>query len=195
MADRRKMGTKDMVMTMSIVLVVVALIALYGSNVSFVPGARPQQGEAPTADVLDGFAHAGATLDFPITAPVGLPGDWHPNSFTVSDPDASNDGLAEVGTLQAVRGGWITPQQTFIQLVETAGDTPQTLQSEFGESRPVTSTVEAGGATWSITTGVRSEIAWVRTVETTEGRTTLLITGNAAEDDFRALAQAVSGAG
>ena len=108
MADRRKMGTKDMVMTMSIVLVVVALIALYGSNVSFVPGARPQQGEAPTADVLDGFAHAGATLDFPITAPVGLPGDWHPNSFTVSDPDASNDGLAEVGTLQAVRGGWIT---------------------------------------------------------------------------------------
>lgn len=195
MADRRKMGAKDMVMTMSIVLVVVALIALYGSNVSFVPGGQPQEGDTPTADVLGGFAHAEATLDFPITIPAGVPDDWHPNSFTVSDPDVSNDGLTQVGTLQAARGGWLTPQETFIQLVETAGDTPQTLQSEFGAARPLASTVNAGGATWSVTTGVRSEVAWVRTVETTEGRTTLLISGNAATEDFRTLAEAVAAAG
>jgi autotransporter translocation and assembly factor TamB len=34
------MGTKDMVMTMTVVLVVVGLIALYGQNVSFAPGGQ-----------------------------------------------------------------------------------------------------------------------------------------------------------
>jgi hypothetical protein len=45
-----------------------------------------------------------------------------------------------------------------------------------------------------VTTGVRSEAAWIRTVETAAGRTTLLITGNATPDDFRALAGAVAAA-
>lgn len=188
------MGTKDMVMTMAVVLVVVGLIALYGNNVSFAPGGQATEGATPTADVIGGFSHASATMDFQITVPEGVPADWHPNSLSVSDPDVSNDGIAQVGTLKAVRGGWITPQDTYIQLVETAGDTAQTLQSEFGQARAISETVQAGGATWSVTTGVRSEAAWIRTVDTTETRTTLLITGNASEDDFRALAQAVAAA-
>jgi hypothetical protein len=188
------MGTKDMVMTMTVVLVVVGLIALYGQNVSFAPGGQASGGAAPTADVIGGFSHAKTTMDFPITVPDGVPAAWHPNSLSVSDPEVSNDGIAQVGTLKAVRGGWITPTDTYVQLVETAGDTAQTLQSEFGEARSVSGTVQAGGATWSVTTGVRSEVAWIRTVETAAGRTTLLITGNATPDDFRALAGAVAAA-
>lgn len=193
-ADRRKMGTSDMVMTMAVVLVVVGLIALYGRNVSFAPGGQADAGAPPTADVIGGFSHAKATMDFPITIPHGVPAAWHPNSLSVSDPGTSHDGIAQVGTLKAVRGGWITPQDAYIQLVEAAGDAAQTLQSEFGQARSVSGTVQAGGATWSVTIGVRSESAWVRTVESVAGRTTLLITGNAAVNDFRTLAQAVAAA-
>lgn len=192
-AGRRKMGTKDMVMTMVVVLVAVALIALYGNNVSFAPGGQVKAGPAPTADVVGGFSHAKATLGFPITVPTGIPDDWHPNSLSESDPELSNDGLAQVGTLKAVRGGWITPGDHFIQLVETAGDTTQTLSSEFGESRSVTGTVTAGAAQWSVTTGVRTEVAWVRTATAANGTTTFLISGDAPEEDFRTLAAAVAG--
>lgn len=181
-------------MTMSVVLVVVALIALYGNNVSFAPGGQASEGPAPTADVIGGFTHASATMDFAVTVPEGVPESWHPNSLSVSDPDIVNEGIAQVGTLRAVRGGWITSQDAFIQLVEAAGDAAQTLRSEFGEPRAISTTVEAGGATWDVTTGVRSEVAWIRSVEGADGLTTLLITGNAAESDFRTLAEAVSAA-
>jgi hypothetical protein len=185
------MGTKDMVMTMAVVLVVVGLIAVYGNNVSFAPGGQAAEGPVPTADVIGGFSHAKATMDFPITVPDGVPAEWHPNSLSVSDPNVSNDGIVRVGTLKAVRGGWITPQDAYIQLVEADGDIPQVLASEFGQARQVSGTVDAGGATWSVTSGVRAEIAWTRTAS---GGTTLLITGNASEDEFRTLAQALTAA-
>lgn len=193
-ADRRKMGTKDMVMTMAVVLVVVGLIAVYGRNVSFAPGGPAAEGPVPTADVIGGFSHAKATMDFPITVPDGVPEEWHPNSLSVSDPDVSNDGIARVGTLKAVRGGWITPRDAYIQLVEADGDIPQVLANEFGHVRPISGTVDAGGATWSVTSGVRTEAVWIRTVQAASGETTLLITGNASEEDFRALAQALTAA-
>lgn len=193
-ADRRKLGTKDMVMTMSIVLVVVALIALYGGTVSFAPGARPQAGETPTVDVVDGFSHARATLGFAVTVPEGIPSDWHPNSLTISDPSATNDGVTAVGTLKAVRGGWITPGDAYVGLTEAAGEATAVLANEFGDARPATTTVTAGGAEWSVTTGVRSEAAWFRTISAATGVTTLLITGNGTPDDFRIVAEAVAAA-
>lgn len=183
-----------MVITLAVVLVVVALIALYGSRVSFVPGAQPSEGPAPTVDAVGGFTNAKATMDFPITVPTGLPKTWHANSFSVSDPSVSNDGVAQVGTLRAARGGWLTPDGRFIELVESAGDVDQVLGNEFGAARPITGSVQAGGATWQVTTGVRTEAAWVRSIGVAPDITTLLITGNAAEQDFRTVAAAVSAA-
>lgn len=193
-AGRRKIGSKDMMMTMLIVLVVVGLIAVYGQNVSFAPGGQAHEGPAPTADVTGGFAHAKTAMGFAITVPEDVPQSWHPNSLSVSDPEVSNDGIAQVGTLKAVRGGWITQKDTFIQLVEAAGDISQVLSSEFGEGHQVSGSIDAGGAQWSVTTGVRSEVAWIRTVESRDGPTTYLISGNASPADFHALADAVSAA-
>lgn len=195
MADRRKLGAKDMAVTMAVVLVVVGLIALYGRNVSFAPGAATQGGEIPTAEVIGGFQHARGTMSFPVTVPEGIPGSWHPNSFSVSDPAVSNLGVTAVGTLAAVRGGWITDTGAFIQLVEAAGTVNDVVTSEFGDSRPVLDTVQAGGSPWTVTTGVREETAWLRSVDDPAGMTTFLITGNAPEADFRVLADAVSAAG
>ncbi len=191
MAGRRSMGTRDMAITMAVVLLVVGLIALYGSQVSFTPGARPAPGPTPTADVIGGFEHAKATMSFPITVPRDVPAAWHPNSFSVSDPAVANDGVAQVGSLAAVRGGWVTPGQHFIGLTEAAGDADQVLRNEFGAARTLTGAVDVGGVVWHVTTGVRSEVAWVRSESS--GMTTYLITGDAPEQDFRTLAMAVSG--
>lgn len=186
MADRRKLGTKDMVWAMAVVLVVVAFIALYGSKIVFAPGAQPVTGDVPTADVVGGFTQARSELDFPVTVPRGLPASWHPNSFTVADP--SVDGA---GTLATVRGGWVTQDGTFITLIESAGDPGQVLTAEIGSAGASQGTVGAGGAEWTVTSGVRQEVAWIRTT----GRTTFLITGNAARQDFVTLAEAVAGNG
>lgn len=181
-ADRSKMGTKDMIAAMAVVLVVVVLIALYASNMSFAPGARVDDGPVPTADVVPGFAHAAETMPFPVLVPTGLPEDWHPNSFSVSTPQV--DGI---GTPPTVRGGWITPAGAFITLIESSADAAALLSAELDASGSHQGTVEAGGAEWTLTTGVRTEAAWVRTA----GETTVLITGNAAEADFLLLADAL----
>lgn len=179
-------------MTMVVVLVLVGLIALYQGNVSVSPGAQVTAGETPTADVISGFQHAQATLPFTVIVPQSVPEDWHPNSLTVSDPMTDNVGVTKVGTVPTVRGGWITPTGAFITLIEAAGTIDQVVAGELGESRPVLGRIETGGAEWTVTTGVRREAAWLRTVDDGDGVTTFLITGNAAEDDFRILAGAIA---
>lgn len=178
-------------MTMVVVLAVVALIAWYGSRVSFAPGAQPETGEIPTADVTRGFVNARATMDFAITVPQGIPQSWHPNSFSVSDPDGHSEGLTKVGNLPAVRGGWVTPDGAFVQLVEADGTPAQLLDNEFEDVIAPSGALTAGSATWQVTTGVRAEVAWVRQA----GDTSLLITGNASHEDFVILAESVSAAG
>ncbi len=171
-------------MTMAVVLVVVAFIALYGSRVIFAPGAQPVTGDVPTADVVGGFTHAQQSMSFPVTVPTGIPKSWHPNSFTVSTPTV--DGSV---TLPTVRGGWVTPAGAFVTLIESSGDEGQLLQAEIGSVGASDATTSAGGATWTVTSGRRSEVAWIRS----SGGVTLLITGNAPEQDFVTVAESVSG--
>jgi hypothetical protein len=133
--------------------------------------------------VAGGFEHAGESVDFPVTVPGEIPDQWHPNSFTVADPAA--DGARTVPT---VRGGWLTADGDYIELVESSASPEVLLKSEFGAAAPSGGTIEAGNANWSITTGMRSEAAWYRS----DGVTTLMITGDAPKEDFVTLAEAVA---
>jgi hypothetical protein len=176
--------SRDMVLTMGVVAVVVILIALYGSHLSF-GGLTPKSGPVPTADVTKTFTDArGALTTFPIVVPQHVPAQWHPNSASITDPRI--DGPAAIPT---VRGGWILPDGTFITLIESAGSVAQVLVNEVGAAGPDNGTLQAGGATWTKTTGVRTEVAWVRT----QGVTTFLITGNAGPAAFTSLAESVAG--
>ena len=170
-------------MTMAVVLVAVAFIALYGSRVIFAPGSQPVSGDVPTADVLGGYRHAQQSMGFAVTVPAGIPSSWHPNSFTTSNPTV--DGA---GTLPTVRGGWVTPDGAFITLIESSGDETQLLQAEIGTVGQTDAKTRAGGASWTVTNGKRSELAWIRH----SGGTTFLITGNAPEQDFVTVAESVA---
>lgn len=175
--------SRDMVLTMGLVAIVVILIAWYGSHLSF-GGLSPKSGPVPTADVTRTFTDAkGVLTTFPITVPKDVPADWHPNSASITNP--KTDGL---GTVPTVRGGWILPDGSFITLVESGGTVAQVLVAEVGSAGPDNGTVDAGGATWTKTTGVRTEVAWVRA----DGHTTYLITGNAPPAAFSTLAESVA---
>jgi hypothetical protein len=172
-----------MVLTMSVVALVVILIALYGSHLSL-GGLTPKTGPIPTADVTGTFTNAKDVLtSFPITVPRDIPAEWHPNSASITNPEV--DGLSAV---PAVRGGWILPDGSFITLVESAGSVPQVLVAEVGAAGPDNGSVRAGGVSWTETTGVRAEVAWVRA----DARTTYLITGNAGPDAFATVAASIA---
>ncbi len=164
-----------------IVLGVLVLVAFQG-GFSFSPG-TPSGGTAPSADVQGGFATAGRLTGFTVVQPRGLPATWHGSSFSVTSAPGTADAPP------TVRGGWQTPSGSYITLIESSGELAAVLGTELGQTDgSTTGSVNAGGAQWGISPGVRNEVAWSRT----DGGVTLLITGSATTAEFTQLANALA---
>ena len=172
-------------MTISKGVIVVAVLAfvLLEGGFSFSPG-KATGGNSIATDVVGDFRTAGRVSGFAVTVPAGLPSTWQGSSFSITDPP---------GTPEApptVRGGWQTPSGSYITLIESSGAPTAVLTAEMpGVDGSTTGSVTAGGAVWTISPGVRNEVAWSRT----EKSVTLLITGNATAAEFQQLAAAVAG--
>ena len=123
-----------------------------------------------------------ATFGFTPRQPQHLPSNWTPNSTTSTAPEGQGAPPA------AVRGGWITPDGKFVQLVESSGTIQAVLTAEIGSAGAPGGTVAVAGDTWTVYPGVREEKAWVRQID----GITLLVTGSAGEDAFRTLAGSVA---
>ena len=165
----------------AIVIAVLVALGIYG-GFSFSPG-RPSEGPAPTADIIGGFQGVGAQMGFPVVVPQGLPTGWKATSFVAPD---------KPGLRSAARGGWLTPSGAFITLIEAPGPREQVQKAELGQADPPTGEVDAGGSSWAVVPGRRTEVGWIR--PTGDGGF-LLITGNASGADFRVLAGAVAASG
>jgi hypothetical protein len=171
-------------MTISMVVIVVGVLVLvaFQGGFSFSPG-TPSGGTTPNADVQGGFSTAGRLTDFAVVSPKGLPATWHGSSFSVTKAPGT------AAAPPTVRGGWQTPNGSYITLIESSGDLTAVLGAELGQTDgPATGSVMVGGASWGISPGVRNELAWSRTVN----GLTLLITGNATAAEFTQLAAAVA---
>ncbi len=179
MVDRRNLTVRDM--TVAVGILVVSLIAVVGAMGGISLGSDTDSGAAPTADVVGGFERAGAALKLPIVVPTGLPSTWQPSSFTQVDPVTAG------GTRTVVRGGWLTGDGKFVTLIQSPESPVVLVSNEVGQGLASTASVAAGGATWTVFPGQRTESVWVRS----EAGVALLITGSAGEDDFRILAAAV----
>lgn len=172
-----------MAISMSVlVAVVLGFVALYG-GFSFAPGGSTNGATTPTADVLGGFERADRVVDFTPAVPRGVPAEWHPNSFDVTDPDS-----LPAGALPTVRGGWITPDGRFVTLIESHGALSAVLGAELGAVPAPTARVQAGGADWSVTAGRRAEAAWYREVD----GVVYLITGDADPTAFQTVAGSIA---
>ena len=164
-------------------IITLVLVGMYG-GVSFSPGG-PADGQVIATDVTGGLQKAAPLVGFPVVIPAGLPDGWTPNSFSFTAAPGSAAQPA------AARAGWLTPQGRFITLVQSGGAVTDVLTAELGAAAPPNGTVQVGGQQWTVTTGRRSEQAWVRTA----GGVSYLITGSASADDFRALAAQIPTAG
>lgn len=183
MAERRNKTMRDMAISMGLIVVAVVAVAWLYNGMSVSPGHATDQGPAPSTDVSVELARVNRVVGFTPLQPAVLPADWRPQSFTYA---LAADAPAKAAT---VRAGWLTPDGRFISLIQ-AQTTPEALLSgEYGTSGPATGTVSAGGADWTVTTGARTEAAWYREV----GGLVVVITGSAAEADFRILADALTG--
>lgn len=178
----RNKTMRDMVLSMGLLVVVVLLFVGINGGFTFSPGTPTDSGPVPTADATGEFAKASRTLPFSPIVPQSLPASWHANSATHTDPD----GLA-AGTPLTVRGGWLIPDGKFIALIATNSDASTLLASEFGAAGTEQGTVVIDGASWTVTTGVREEQAWFRSID----KVTYLITGSAEQSAFHTLAAAV----
>ena len=180
-ADRRPKTLRDMALSLGLLAVVsLVLYGMYG-QVSFSPGGATE-GQAPTADVTGGLERAAPLVGFPVVVPGPLPDGWNANSFSFTEEPGSP---AQPPT---VRAGWLTPQGRFITVVQSDGATAEVLVAELGEAQRPTGTEQIGAEVWTVTSGRRDEVAWVRT----EDAVTYLITGSASPEDFRKVATAVA---
>ncbi|GGL86913.1 DUF4245 domain-containing protein [Nakamurella endophytica] len=182
MAGRRNKTLRDMLLSMAVILVGVFVIALFQGGVSFAPGGV-SGGSVPSADIGTGFANAQAVVGFPVVAPRNIPSGWQGNSFTTTPPGGAGAAPA------AVRAGWVTPSGAFVTLIESAGAPDAVQRAELGVAGSATGSIDAGGATWTVVPGRRSEMAWIRTT----GGLTYLITGSASGTDFTTVAESVAG--
>jgi hypothetical protein len=176
MVDRRSLTMKDMWGAAAVLVVTLLVVLGLMGTISF--GNDMDGGETPTADVTGGLQKSAAALELPLEIPAGLPADWQPNSFVQTDPVTSGGGRT------VVRGGWITGSGRFIGLIQSTEAPDVLVAAEFGTGRTSTAVINAGGEDWSVYQGARTEAAWVRSA----GPISVLITGSAAEEDFRALA-------
>lgn len=174
---------RDMALSMGLIVVVVVAVAWLYNGMSVSPGRATDEGTAPTTNVAAELTKVQRVVDYRPVQPAELPADWKQQSFTYA---LAADAPAKAAT---VRAGWLTPDGKFISLVQAPAPIQTLLSGEFGSSAPTTGTVNEGGMDWSVTTGMRQEVAWYREF----GNLTVVITGSATESDFRVLAAALRG--
>ncbi|WP_436493772.1 DUF4245 domain-containing protein [Actinokineospora sp. HUAS TT18] len=175
--DRSQHGLRDMILSLTALLLIIGALLFFNRGCSFSPG-TPDTDSAttPTVDARADLTRYASSADFPIRLP-SLPSEWRANSSS-SGP---------VATSIAVRVGWLTPGR-FVQLTQSGAPAEDVVHLETGSADSKASgTVEAGGRSWQVYPGRRDEKAWAVEVD----GATLVITGSGTEADFRTMATAV----
>ncbi|MEO5833701.1 MAG: DUF4245 family protein [Nakamurella sp.] len=180
MVDRRSLTMKDMWGAVGVLAVVLVVVLGLMGTIGF--GNDTKNGETPVADVTGGLQKSAAALRLPLLIPQGLPADWQPNSFALTDP------FTDGGTRTVVRGGWITGSGRFVALIQSTDSPADLIGNEIGPGLTSRAVVAAGGLDWDVYPGQRSEVSWVHAA----GRLAVMITGSASEDDFRILAESIA---
>lgn len=166
-------GNRDMFWSIMVLMVVCLLFAALGGYVTF---GRPQPGPVPEFDSHHALTEDARTLDFPVREPE-LPGDWTSNSGR----------LERLGDHDASVVGWVTPSNTYIELVQTTASADQLRQC--GEHpRPEERPMPLGGQDWTIYSGDDARDIWVLD----DGDVRIAVSGQAGQSDFETMAEAAA---
>jgi hypothetical protein len=171
-------GSRDMVISMLILLPIVGLVALLGRSCSFSPGGPTfDSSQMPSTDPHPTLVAAAARLGFPVREPMP-PAGWR---ATVVNLDPAP------GPARAVRISWITTGGRYLRAVQTTAAEEPLVAAETGGAPTRAVPLRAAGVSWVDYTGGNGEQAWARR----DGPVEWLITGDALPAEFTALAGAL----
>jgi uncharacterized protein DUF4245 len=160
----------DMTKAVLVLLVPVAiLVALY---VYFFGGNNVIQ-----IDPSQSYSDARASAHFTVLQPAGLSSGWKPVSSQFTP-----------GATSTLRVGYIAPDGSGIQLVETDQAAGTVIASELGNVGSLAKSVDAGGRTWGVLQAKNSDLALVDT----ESSRTVIISGQASQTDLQDFASSLS---
>jgi hypothetical protein len=179
-----------MVVALGILGVIVLVLAGLAGSCSFSPGSPTvDDSRLPVVDAPTELARIARTTPFPVRVPA-VPAGWRSNSVAQDrvpvpngPPDAAN---------RSVRAGYLTPQDHYLQLVQTDAAEDALLATETGSQPAIgTGAQDIAGLHWVVYARDKGEPIWIAEL-VGETPTRALITGSGTDDDFRALAGAVA---
>ena len=167
---------RDMLLSMALVAVVV--LTLFW----FVAWQRPEvQGPIrPEVDVTQVFADFRVTEPFPVLEPIGLGGDWSPNSAWFEPAAVTGD---VGGALLHV--GYVTPAGSYAEVSQTDGETKAAVAEWVDDAERIDS-VTIAGRDWAVVQSPDSGKQGL--VTTIDKGTTVVVTGKANLDELEELA-------
>ncbi len=181
-SSRLRSGMRDMLLSLLPLVVIALLLTGITRACSFSPGGPSiDPNSVPSVDVAAGFRQAAQQMPFPVRQP-DLPASWRATTI-----DVRSGGGTSSAPGPAVRVSWLTPTGHYLRLVESNLGEDVLVSAESGVSPTAHGTVAAGGASWTVYSGVRDEPLWL--TEVTGVR--LLETGDAQPAEFDSLAAAV----
>ncbi|MFT4199218.1 DUF4245 domain-containing protein [Gordonia sp. (in: high G+C Gram-positive bacteria)] len=181
-------SSRDMILTLLVLMALVALVAVSSRNCSVSPTGSGADDRIPAFDTHAALRADAASMPFPVRQPV-LPSSWKPNSGANGEA-----GRSRVSTV-----GWITPTGFYLGLSQTnasEGELLPTLNPNQETEGPMSGTGKRDieGTQWvTYVAGDRlapsdgARKAWVADL----GDVRIGLSGKATEDDFITLARAV----
>ena len=160
----------DMLRSLGLMAVIIAAALFIGGRYLISPTSAERMPPVDYSTVVQGFrdeAHVAAL------APTSLPGSWRPNAAR----------LLPMSSSAHLHIGWALPGSRYAGLDEaTNTDVVTNVLGQRG--RVAEGTTRIDGALWDVRTSDLGERAFTRQV----GGVTVVVTGNATDDELRSLA-------
>jgi hypothetical protein len=160
------MAKAVLVLLVPVMIAVVVYVFFFGGSSPIVIDPSGSYGDARAAGV------------FPVVEPQGLPSGWKSVSSTYGVENGRH----------VLRVGYIAPDGSGLQLLESDGPTATVISDEVGTANPIGASVTIGGRTWGeVTAGKNDQPALI---DTGSGYT-IIVKGQASDKDLRTFAGAL----
>jgi len=170
-SERGNRRPRDMVLSLAVLLVPIALLLIFYRVV--LDGDKPV-----SADVAPALDQARVAKAFDVAAPQGLSDDWRVQTAF----------FRQVTGGATLRIGYADPGDDPVQFIESSVPTATLIPAELGADPKAIGTIVAGSRTWQKYEARKGEIALV-VIE--KGRT-MIVAGSDKSDHLEELATAVS---
>ena len=166
-------STKDILLTLGVLLLVTFFTVGFTGLCSFNPGGPDKSGPVREVDAHSFLTLEARGMNFPLREPK-MPEGWVPNSARRS----------QVGAEPAPLVGWVIDGERYISLRQTSADFKAATQPDQ-HFREAAGTEEAGGLTWHVYKGEDARPIWVADA----GETRLILEGMASHEDMATAAE------